>query len=166
MKTKYVISRTTATCPNCLWVGSVTYFTSDLSLCKMCKKKEQTMNVDKLLSEYMTTKELFDQYKKKEAELRIELLSALFPNGAGTEKATVNNIEVKGKFGVNYKLSAIELDEIYPLLSEKEQECIIHKPSLVMKMYNSLEEEERSQLDECITTSPAMPSISIKEIEE
>ena len=117
-----------------------------------------------LIANYQDTKTIFDTYKKQEARLRIELLSALFPNGSGSEKAEIGDLIIKGNFGYNIKLHAVELDAAFASLSEEEQNCIVFKPSLVMKNYNDLESSKRPLLDECISVSPAMPSLKIEAV--
>jgi len=117
-----------------------------------------------LISNYQNAKLAFEMLKKDEARLRIELLSALFPNGSGSEKAEIGDLIIKGNFGYNIKLHAVELDAAFASLSEEEQNCIVFKPSLVMKNYNDLESSKRPLLDECISVSPAMPSLKIEAV--
>jgi hypothetical protein len=124
------------------------------------------MDTNILLSEYLAVKKGLDHYKKTEAELRIQLLERCFGKDApiGTSNTTIGNFVIKGVFTNNYKLDEEEFDDRKDDMSDAELMCVKLKPMLVMGNYNKL--ESTPILDECITVSPAMPSIAIKEISD
>lgn len=124
------------------------------------------MKTDDLLSSYLDAKAQLDHFKKLESELRIELLERCFgpDNPAGTVNTTVGNYAVKGTFKMNIRLSEEEFYDIQDDLTDAEAMCVRMKPTLVLGDYNKL--DNTSKLDECLTVSPGMPSVSIKEIKD
>ena len=116
-----------------------------------------------LLEQYIEAKEGLTKFKKLESELRIELLSELFPN---TVEGTMNTIDgdyaVKGGFSLNHSLNRKSLESIYDDLTEDEKGCIDFKPGLKLSAYKSLGSENRKLLDDCVSVSNSMPTITIK----
>jgi hypothetical protein len=114
-----------------------------------------------LINEYVKVKGEFDKLKKLESELRVKLIDEMFlDQSEGTRKIEANGLQISASFGVNYRIDTDLLDDIYNMLSPEEQDCIKLKPSLVISAYKKL--EERDMLDDCISVSPAMPSVKIK----
>lgn len=121
------------------------------------------------IAEYLEAKENLKHFKKLENELRLDLIDAMFPGaGVGTLNAANGDYMVKGTFKNNTTLDAKEFEALMQSgsLSGDELECVVFKPSLVMKIYNELPEDQRETLDSCITVKPALPSIDVKPLEE
>lgn len=119
-----------------------------------------------LINEYLEAKKQLDHYKKLENKLRLEVLSQYFPDShIGTNNATEGDYLIKGTFKNTISLSK-DVNTEWDSLTEIEQACVDFKPSLKMAVYNALEPEEKENLDGFITVKPAMPTLSIKEIEE
>ena len=113
-----------------------------------------------LLSQYIDAKSKLDRYKKLEAELRIKLLNHLFPTAVeGTYNTFINSVKIKGKFGVNINLNQQAYNELSAQMSDDELECINLKPNLSIAKYKQL--KDKSTLEQCISVSPAMPTIEI-----
>lgn len=118
---------------------------------------------NKVLEEYGVIKRALADLKKQEGEMRIKILESLFnTDEVGTVNAVVGNYAVKGAFKNNYKLSQVDVEERWDAMTREEQDCINHKPTLVMKVYNAT--ELTPVLDDCITVSPAMPTLVVKEL--
>ena len=116
-----------------------------------------------VILEYNAIKSALTMLKKQESEMRIEILESVFDSSyIGTVNTTVGDWAVKGSFKNNYRLDGDEVGHNYDDMTEEEQECVNFKPTLVMKKYNAL--EPGSLLEQCITISPAMPTLVIKEI--
>ena len=120
----------------------------------------------KVIAEYRVIKDALAELKKQESAMRIETLEELFDsNFVGTFNTTVGDFAVKGSFKNNYKVNQVEVDQNYDHMTEDEKRCLNFKPTLVLKEYNLLE-GSTSILDDCITISPAMPTMVIKELED
>ncbi len=119
------------------------------------------------LAKYIEAKAGLDKFKKLEKDLRIELLEELFPDTVeGTVSTELDGCEIKGTFKLSHKLSQADYEEEAEHFSDAEMDCVAIKASLKMGAYNKLEPSERENIDACITVSPAMPTITIKQIEE
>lgn len=113
-----------------------------------------------LLAQYIDAKSKHDRYKKLEAELRVKLLSFLFPSAVeGTYNTFIDNIKIKGKFGLNINLNQKAYNELSTQMSDEELECITLKPTLSVAKYKQVVNKEI--LEQCISISPAMPTIEI-----
>lgn len=119
-----------------------------------------------LVAEWNAVQQSLKEIKKTELELRKRLLKELFPeNVTGTIYTNVGDKRVKANFGLSYKVEEDALNIIGPELTDAAANCIKWKPSLIMKEYKALSDEDRDLLDECITCKPALPSVSIEDAE-
>ena len=117
------------------------------------------------LNKYLDAKTQLAFWKKKEHELRLELLNDLFPNASnGTFTEHVEGYEVKGTFGLNYSIIKDEFDILKDVMTDDERSCITLKPTLSVAKYKLLEDHERAILDECVSVKPSLPSVKILEV--
>ena len=100
--------------------------------------------------------------KAEEASLRRQLCSELFEGKEGEFKTQLKlgSVVVTGKSSVNRKIDQAVLNTIIDELSDEERMCIRYKPELELKSYRKL--PENSLLHECITESPAMPTLDVE----
>lgn len=120
------------------------------------------MNTQKI-EEYLEVKANLDKYKKLESEMRVAILEEAFPNASeGTLNSFAGEYQIKGTFKMTHKLDASLVEENYDDMSKEEKECISFKPSLSLAAYKKLDEDDGYLLNECITVSPAMPSLKIQ----
>lgn len=118
--------------------------------------------MNELLANYITVKDSLDHFKKREKELRIELLDKHFPNVVQGVKSTIlDGFEIKGTFKLNYKLDLDALCEHRQYFTPEEEDCIVEKLSISVSKYNALSTILKEDLDECIITTNALPSIKI-----
>lgn len=121
----------------------------------------------KLIEEYSVLKEALAGLKKEEADMRISILEELFTSAnVGTFNAVVGDFAIKGVFKNNYRLNAKEYEAMVAanILSADELACVVLKPTLSLRDYNAC--DATNSLDECITVSPAMPTLTIKELDD
>ena len=117
--------------------------------------------------DYVEVKALLDKYKKAEKEQRVKLLDRVFPSaGHGILNEEKGEWSVKGTFGLNYKLDLAMYEEQMNELTPEEHDCIILKPTLHAPSYKALYANLRPTLDEMVTISPALPTISLKHFGE
>jgi hypothetical protein len=114
------------------------------------------------LEKYLDAKSNLTYYKALEKELRIEIAEELFPNAVeGTHNLLKGDYIIKGGFKLNYKIDQEMLAGYEDAFSEEEENCIRYKPELIMKDYKELDEDERTNLDNCLVITPGLPSIKI-----
>jgi len=117
------------------------------------------------IAQYLEAKNSLAHYKKLEAELRIDLLDDLFPSaGEGTLNTVVGDFIVKGTFKNSISIDKDILERTIGDFEEEELECISFKPALSLSKYKQL--DDRSNIDECLTSKPSMPTISIKVVSD
>lgn len=96
--------------------------------------------------------------QEQEKQLRIEVVDELAKEQPiGTKTYTVGNSKIKIKKSVYYKFDQEALT--FANLSEEEAECVKWTPSLSISKYKSLTDSKN--LDECLYTIDAMPSVEI-----
>jgi hypothetical protein len=119
------------------------------------------------VSSYVETKALLDKYKKQEKEQRLKLLDRVFPSaGYGILNEQKGEWIIKGSFGLNYKLDLEMYEMLQETLSVEEFECIQMKPVLHAPTYKKLTDSQRVNLDLMVTITPALPTLSLKHIQE
>ena len=103
------------------------------------------------------------ELKEKESKLRREIcLQLLEGKAAGTHKFEYPGLLVKATKGYNYALDQEKLADIIDKLPADQYECLNIKYALKMGEYKNLEDTD--MLDECITVSEAMPTLTIEHI--
>ena len=114
------------------------------------------------LDQWLEVSAALKEAKEREKELRIEILEDFFPNAI---EGTMNELDgeyiIKGSFKLSHKLNAKKLDAISKALTIEEENCIKWTPTLIMANYKELSEDERLNLDACVTVSPALPTLKI-----
>lgn len=102
--------------------------------------------------------------KAKEMELRKELCEEVLGDKVkGTDHLIVEGLDLAATGKVNTTLDPEMLQSIWNDLSQKERDCIVHKPSLVAKNYKDL--DGTSTLHQAVTTKPGAPSLKVKPVE-
>ena len=124
------------------------------------------MSVLKLL-EWQKAKDRLDEYKAKEKELRLAILDDLFPSaGEGSLSASVGRYIVKGSFKNSTTVSKEDWEERSGVFTEEQLACVNFKPSFLSSKFKLLDDEERFMVEECLTIKPALPTLTIKLIED
>lgn len=103
--------------------------------------------------------------QSEEKNVRAELLEEMFGvDIVGSSKAQVGNLIITGEFGLNYKFNQTDLDEAIKsgTLSEEALTGIRVKYELDKKCYDALSEEDTEALNEYLTITPALPTLSVK----
>lgn len=120
-----------------------------------------------IVDEWIAAKAKMDHYKKIEAKLRKDIVLEFFSDcSEGTQDLVIEGYQLKAGIKLNRTIDTSELETLEHLFSEEEASCITRKPSLSMTAYRKLDEHERTTLDMCITTKPAMPTLKAEFIEE
>ena len=117
------------------------------------------------LSDYLEVKEKAKQFSALEKSMRIQLLEETFPGErTGQTISTIfQDYQVKGTFGINIALSPkVDIE----LLSPEAAKAIKLKPTLVKSVYNKLSADELLELEDFITMSPALPTITLTPLPE
>ena len=119
------------------------------------------------IEKWVEAKANLQHYKVLEAKLRLEILDQLFPSaGAGSQSVAIGPYDVKGTFRNNASLDHKRLDECWDKLSDDEQACIKYKPTFLVSKFKELSDNERRDIESCITFKPAMPTLEITLVEE
>lgn len=123
------------------------------------------INTNKCL-DWLQASTLLKKFKKKELSLRNEIISE---HGStkidGTEKQTIDNLEIIFSFGLTKSIDRAALDTVWDVLSEEEKSCIDWKPVLKAKEYKALKESNPdSELLNYITEKPAQSTLKIVDL--
>ena len=119
--------------------------------------------LDALIAAHIDAKSNLDRFKAEEKKLRIELINILFPtSGEGTHTMFHEGFKVKCAIKMNYNIDANALKEWEELFSPEEARVILRKPSLDLTNYRKLDEDDKMWIDDCITVTPGLPSLSIE----
>lgn len=98
--------------------------------------------------------------KAEEMEMRIEICESLLEGKEiGTHKFQIEGLSLKATQKLAYNLDESELEFRYDDFSEEERESVKFKPSLKLKEYRAL--DDSSNIDECIITKPAAPTLEL-----
>lgn len=117
-----------------------------------------------LLEEWQKAKADLNLAKKQEGALRKQIAEHFIELGEGTHNEDLPDGRIlKCVNKMNYRLDAKAVDEHWDELTELEKESVIWKPSLVLRQYKDTPEDRRAALDEMITITPGMPTVSIVE---
>lgn len=120
------------------------------------------------IRKYLEVKELMEAYRDKERKMRIELIEKL--HGEDSEPGTYNydaygyKVKIKMSDNVTFDHKSFLHDE--PKLNTEEMLCIDYKPVIDMRKFNQLADDSVPTLLEYVTYKPAMPVLSIEEIDE
>ena len=102
-----------------------------------------------------------DSFKKRERELRIEILEDMFPNAVNTSiKLDIGDDTIIGSFGLIYSLDTEILDMMYDDLSPEEKDCITYAPKFSVSKYKKL--SDTKMIDALLTTKPSLPTLKIE----
>lgn len=123
----------------------------------------ETKEKASLLAQYQAAKNNLDYFKKEEHELRLKVIDEFFPNaGDGTVTTHHDQLKIKATFRMNYKVDVKALEENEPFFTEAEKACIVRKPSLSVTNYKKLDPDSNVFLDDCLTITPGLPSVSVE----
>ena len=114
--------------------------------------------------------------KKTEKELREKIAAALFPSPVeGVNRVQVvldgSTVEVALDHKINRKLDEPGLDAVMLQLPEDSPYrqagvLIAYKPSLVLKGFRTMPDDQRRIFSQCLTETPGLPSLDVEVIEE
>lgn len=101
--------------------------------------------------------------KEKEMALRLEIHDELNKGrNPGTYHDIAGSYRIKSVLKYNYRLNKDDLEASWNEFTEEEQLAIKFTPTLSLSVYKRLDEHD--ELDNCLTVSPATPSISIEDL--
>jgi len=129
--------------------------------------QEKRDKLDGLLEAHRNLAASLKITKDQEAQLRIEITDMFKAEGyktIGTHNLNFGGVDVKMVLKVNTKIDAEILEGIIEDLTDEELACIRYKPELKMKEYNALtieQNEDDVYLDDAVTTSDAMPTLTV-----
>jgi len=129
--------------------------------------QEKRDKLDELLEAHRNLAAALKITKAQESKLRIEIADMFKAEGyntIGTHNLNFCGMDIKMVLKVNTKIDAEILGDIIEDLTDEELACIRYKPELKMKEYNALEieqNEDDAYLDDAITTSDAMPTLTV-----
>ena len=122
------------------------------------QEAQQATNED--IMEWLELKNELARVKAKEAVLRQKIIKTFF----ATPKEGTNKFDLGNDYGLKYahKLNRVVdeamLTHLLPALKEKAvnvDDLIERKPSLKIKNWRELNDEQHKIFDQCITTTPA-----------
>lgn len=126
------------------------------------EEAEKATNED--IMEWLETKRKLATVKAKEAILREKIIKTFF---SGPKEGT-NNFELGNNYKLKYthkltrEVDDAMLTNLLPSLREKGinvDNLVERKPSLKLKNWRDLTEEEHQLFDQCVTTKPASGSL-------
>ena len=117
-----------------------------------------------------------EQAKKEEKELREKIAAAFFPSpieGVNRVQAVLDGqtVEIALDHKINRKLDEAALDSVMLQLPEdspyRQQGVLVaYKPSLVLKGFRTMPDDQRRIFSQCLTETPSLPSIEIEMVED
>lgn len=118
------------------------------------------------LAEWYRLQEELKKIKASEMLLRQKIFAAYFPSPKeGTNDAPLDDGYVlKGKHTINREVDPGALGALKDKLLEagiKADALVQYKPSLVLKEYRTLTEEQRQLFDQCLIVKPGSPALEI-----
>ena len=124
-----------------------------------------------MIEDWRSWQDALQEAKKKEMELRIKICEALASDkDEGTHKFDIGNIKVKVAKKNNYKIDREQYALLCEAFTEEEKECVRLIPEVNMKDYRAYikqsetdDEINLDNLNECITVTPATPTLEIIE---
>lgn len=118
-----------------------------------------------LYHDYIEAKAKLGFWKKKELEIRNEILEEMASaKDEGSVSKTVDGLKITASYKMNRSIDKAVLSNIWDSLNQEESECIEYKPTLVLKEFRKLEEVGKSILLDAVVLKPAQGSITIKEV--
>ena len=115
------------------------------------------------IDEWNEVKDCLDRFKKRERELRLEILEEHFPNAVNcTRKAHVDGVDISASFGLIYKVDALALDMFYDDLTDEQRGCFTFPPKFSVSKYKKL--DDTTIIDEVLETKPSLPTLRVEEI--
>jgi len=116
-----------------------------------------------IYDEHMAAKSKLDFWKKKELELRNEILESMSgEKDEGVVTLDEKEFQIKATYVMNRVIIKDVFDSVYNKLSDEEKECIKFKPEVVLKNFRKLEDKGESALLDAVTLKPGQGSIKIK----
>ena len=114
-----------------------------------------------LYEEWLDSKSALSEAKKKELELRNQIIDDIDSNQvSGTLKHEDDSYKIAIGFTIRNTLDEPALNTIMSSLKDEEKNCIVFKPGLVAKELKELSPE--SKLWEAIITKPGQNTLKIE----
>lgn len=118
------------------------------------------------LEHWYKLQEELKRIKASEMLLRQKIFGAYFPSPVeGTNSAPLGDgFVLKGKYTINREVDPGALGALRPRLLEagiKADDIVQYKPSLVLKEYRTLTEEQTKLFDQCLIVKPGSPALEI-----
>lgn len=122
-----------------------------------------------LVARWNAAKTMLDAAKKKESELRNEVVDQIFPTAEEGTRREELGAGYKLKCSQTYKRDVDE-DVAKAVLKElprgAKKKLLKTKVTLIKKGYDALDDESRGIFDDCLTMKPNKPQISIEKPSE
>ena len=118
----------------------------------------------KTYDDWMEAQKQLTYWKGEEARLREKICTKILDGQAvGTTTVKKGKYTLKAVKKINYKFDHELLSYMWDDLSMEERAAVKYTPELRLKEYKKLEDHE--MLDKAISTSPAMPGLTITVVE-
>jgi len=117
--------------------------------------------INELYSDWLQEKKNLSESKKKELELRSQIIDSLITNETkGVFKFTEGGVKLTVGLGTRMNIDISVLDTLMSELSDQEKECVKYLPNLVAKEMKKLKGDEL--LFEAIIEKPSLPTLKIE----
>lgn len=118
------------------------------------------------LAEWYRLQEQLKKIKASEMLLRQKIFGAYFPSPAeGTNSAPLaDGWILKGKHTINREIDPGALGALKTRFAEagiRADDLVQYKPSLVLKEYRTLTDEQHQLFDQCLIVKPGSPALEI-----
>jgi len=131
--------------------------------------KKQTVvkkSIAEKTADWIVLQEKLKSIKKQEMDLRVEICSELAADKpVGTHNFEKDGFKIKVKIGENINIDDDAYFNLRQDFTDEEKECVRLKPNLKISEYKKLTQAEgyvSGLLDECITVTPATPTLEVK----
>ncbi len=114
------------------------------------------MDVDKKIAEWATTSAKMKSLKKKEMDLRVEIVSSFKDLNIGVNNLPEHGIKITAKQTV--KIDEELLAHIHDDLNDDELACIGYRAYFKASSYDGI---DHKTLDGCLTVTPSAPTMQI-----
>jgi len=118
------------------------------------------------MSEWFRLQDELRRIKAKEMLLRTKIFAAYFPSPVeGTNSAPIGDgWFLKGKYSITREVDLAALGVLTEKLASagvSKDKLVQYKPSLVLREYRTLTEDQQHLFDQCLVVKPGSPSLEI-----